>query len=178
MRYYDLGQKGTVHHAPVSLELERGAAAIGSEQPEAEPDEEVQDHRQRVEVTNAMEAAMSLCGRGEFETAKAQLAACQQNLEASTARKKDKRKSPLCAALETELEDAQRRVASSTAFQQGGMAEMMDAMQMHQMQRCTNITANAGVEAGSRARKTASKAMYIQQSQMACIQKSSASSRR
>merc|ERR1719487_1352168 len=114
------------------------------------------DHRERVEVTNAMEAAMSLCGRGEFETAQSQLAGCKRQLEANAAKRKDKsKKSPLSEALETELEDAQRRVASSTAFQQGGMAEMMDAMQMHKMQRCTNMTANVSVAVDSRSRKRA-----------------------
>ena len=46
---------------------------------------------------------------------------------------------------------------------------MMDAKQMHQQQRCTNMTANYSVAEHSKASKMASKAMYLNQQQQAYL---------
>jgi hypothetical protein len=170
VRYYDMSQRMTVQTDPVPLELERRP---GTEQPEAEPDEEVVDHRHRVEVTSALEAAITSCGQGDFEQAREKLAGCKRRLEASSARRKDKKKSVMTEVLETELEDAEQRVSSSSAFARGGCAEMMDAMQMHKQQRSTNMTPNFSVADHSKMKKMACKAMYISSRQKACIEKSS-----
>lgn len=173
VRYYDMQQRATVQTGAVVLDLERRPAE--EEQPEQEPDEEVTEHRQRVEVTNVLHEATGACDRGDYEDARGALAGAKRQLQESVARRKDRKRSQMQEALETELEDAERRCSSAALFQQGGGAEMQDAMTMMQQQRCTNFTANASCASEAVARKRASKMMYVQQQQQACIARSSAS---
>lgn len=173
VRYYDMQQRAFVQTAAVVLELERRPA---EEQPEQEPDEEVTEHRQRVEVTNVLQEAIGACNQGNYEQARGALAGAKRSLQESVARKKHAKRSQMQEALETELEDAERRCSSATLFRQGGGAEMQDAMMMMQQQRCTNFTANTSCASDAVERKQMSKRMYVQQQQQACIARSSAKS--
>merc|ERR1712159_515562 len=102
-------------------------------QPEAEPDEEVSAHRERVEVTRALKDAAEQSNRGQFESAQHVIVSTQEKI-------KSKKQSRMSPALLLELEDAHSRMASRSSWEQGGRAETMDAAQMHMMQRCTNVS--------------------------------------
>merc|ERR1712166_1272142 len=123
-----------------------------------EPDVEVFEQRQRVEVTNALKRAIGQCEAGDFQQAQTLLTdtkvQVQQRMAAS------KRPLPMAEALCAELDDAQVRMSSSSAFRLGGQAEMNDALMMHQFERCTNTyQSSMGIQ-------KASKSMYIQPQQM------------
>lgn len=184
VRYYDMAQKGTVETSFVALELERragGTAAEGDEQqpqPEMEPDEEVADHRERVEVTNALELCIAECERENFTKAQELIQGRKKQLAENCARRK-KGRTPMLEALAGELEDAERRVSSSSAFNAGGRAEMSDAMNMHRRQRVTTQYVNASVGLGDvergaelRASKAKSKGMYMNSVQSCKVAKS------
>merc|ERR1712093_16408 len=73
--YFDMSRRTTVLAPAVTMNLERRPAS--ETEPEVEPDDEVADQRQRVEVTNARETAIDLCDQGDFEEAQERLAGCQ-----------------------------------------------------------------------------------------------------
>jgi len=187
VRYCDLAQKATVETSFVALELERRAAGEEEEQPEMEPDEEVADQRERVEVTNALELCIAECERGNFSQAQEMIKGRQRRLEETCARRKSKGRTPMLEALAGELEDAERRVSSSSAWAAGGLAEISDAVTMHRRQRVTTGWVNASVGLGFgddsddddcergaklRASKAKSKGMYLLSTQASKVSKS------
>eukprot|EP00931_Biecheleriopsis_adriatica_P018148 TRINITY_DN1278_c0_g1_i1.p1 TRINITY_DN1278_c0_g1~~TRINITY_DN1278_c0_g1_i1.p1 ORF type:complete len:574 (-),score=172.02 TRINITY_DN1278_c0_g1_i1:334-2055(-) len=159
-RYVDLrGQQGVlVQTASVTMSVLR----VEEPQPELEPDAEVTDQRERVEVTRVLEQAAVHSDEGRFEEA-------QQLLQAQRS-KVSKRLTPISEALGLELQDAEQRMASRSTWQLGA-AEVKDAFQMHKMQRCTNSTMSASATVSKR-----SKAMYLTSMQSEWVRKSSAAS--
>merc|ERR1712151_1343072 len=107
-------------------------------QPEMEPDEEVVTQRHRVEVAQTLEDATSHGDAGRFEQAQRVLAEQVARLKSS------QKRSSTSAGLVLELEDAQHRMRSRSAWENGGSAECRDAMHMHRMQRATNASASIG----------------------------------
>merc|ERR1712187_78850 len=69
----------------------------------------------------------------QFDQALQVLDLCENKLKSSKAKS-----SPVHEALGQELTDARSRMRSRSMWEQGGRAEVRDATQMHQMQRCTN----------------------------------------
>lgn len=161
-RYRDLLQEAVVQTPSVVMEMDRQPA---EQQPEMEPDVEVLEQRQRVEVTAALEQAIGHCATGDFVKAQEVLTGTKSRVQHH--KTKMNRASPTTDALVAELEDAEGQMSSSSTFNRGGHAEMTDALLMHKHQRCTNVSASVG------GRTKSSKAMYIQTQQMACISKSS-----
>merc|ERR1712070_1005292 len=102
-------------------------------QPEMEPDEEVAAHRDRVEVSRALKEAAADSDLGHFEAAREKISAMDRKV-------KSRKQTKMSAAMLLELEDAQERMASRSSWEQGGRAEVNDAVQMHSMQRCTNVS--------------------------------------
>merc|ERR1712217_220006 len=153
-QYLDLNQKVFVQIAPVVMEAQR----CGEPQPELEPDVEVSAQRERVEVTRALQDAAGACDHGQFDNA------LQVINQAESRMKSAKRKTPMSEALGQELADARRRMQSQSMWEQGGRAEVKDAFQMHQTERCTNT-----MQAKGSAMKM-SKQMYCKSSQAAWIQ--------
>merc|ERR1712031_73680 len=102
--------------------------------PEAEPDEEVSAQRERVEVTRALQDAAEASDQGQFDQALQVLDLCENKLMSSRAKS-----SPVHEALGQELTDAKSRMRNRSVWEQGVRAEVEDATQMHQMQRCTNM---------------------------------------
>jgi len=49
----------------------------------------------------------------------------------------------MTCALDKELQDASTRMLSRQHWEQGGRAEVSDAVQMHSVQRCTNTVSSA-----------------------------------
>lgn len=144
LQYTDL-QRGCVLQTPVAT---MQATRVDEPQPELEPDEEVSAQRERVEVMQALQAATSHGEGGDFEQAQSVLSAAESRMAMKS------KKTRMSDALGAELADAKSRMASRSAWESGGRAEVKDAMQMHQVQRCTNIAQS------SRSRAKCSKAMY------------------
>merc|ERR1712151_1320787 len=94
--------------------------------------EEVSAQRERVEVTRALQDATEASDRGQFDQALQMIEQCDGRM------KNAKKKTKITEALEQELADARNRMRSRSVWEQGGRAELRDATQMHQMQRCTN----------------------------------------
>merc|ERR1712228_1084851 len=67
-------------------------------------------------------------------------AGARQMLESKANSLKAKKATRMSPALLLELEDASSRMASRSAWEDGGRAEVKDSMQMHRMQRCTNMS--------------------------------------
>jgi len=155
-RYMDLRSNRIVQTAAVVMEAQR----VEEPQPEAEPDEEVCAQRERVEVTRALQDASAASDRGQFDQALQVIEECDNRM------KQAKKRSPMSGALEQELMDARNRMRSRATWEQGGRAELRDAAQMHQMQRCTNMSNATG------AFQKRSKAMYCTQTQSSWINKS------
>jgi len=160
-RYTDLRTDRLVQTAAVVMEAQR----VEEPQPEAEPDEEVSAQRERVEVTRALQNAAAASDLGQFDQALQVLDSCESKLKSSKAKS-----SPVHEALGQELTDARCRMCSRSVWEQGGRAEVKDATQMHQMQRCTNMMQS------SMAPMKMSKAMYCNPTQGSWIQKSKGNS--
>jgi len=158
VRYTDLASGSTFQTSPVSMETTQ----VDEPQPEAEPDEEVSNQRDRVEVTRALEEAARQSDQGMFEQAQAVLDREDQRMKASK-----RVKTGLSQALQEELCDARERMRSRSMWEGGGRAEVCDAYQMHRMQRSTNY-----IESASAACSKSSKAMYMNTSQRSSVEKS------
>merc|ERR1711967_15741 len=156
LRYTDL-QRGCVLQTPVAaMQAER----VDEPQPELEPDEEVSAQRERVEVMQALQAATSHGEGGDFGQAQSVLSAAESRIAMKT------KKTRMSDALGAELADAKSRMSSRSAWESGGRAELKDAVQMHQVQRCTNIAQS------SKSRAKCSKAMYSSPASSAWVAKS------
>jgi len=103
-----------------------------------------------VEVTNILQLAAQKGEHGEFSGAQELLTTTEQRLQSSS--KKSKYNVALCQ----ELADAKNRMQSRSSWEGGGRAELMDACQMHSIQRCTNTYSSKS----SRVQKS-SKSMYV-----------------
>lgn len=135
---------------PVLLEVTR------CEEPEQEPDEEVVAQKERVQVADALESAISRGEEGNFEDARSVLEAQVQKLQSKRAPTENSK------ALLSEVQDAQRRLSSASSWSRGGKAEVADRAKMHKFQRCTNLyeaedSLSACVEFSSKSRYTTSK---------------------
>eukprot|EP00932_Pfiesteria_piscicida_P000176 SRR837773.10169.p1 GENE.SRR837773.10169~~SRR837773.10169.p1 ORF type:complete len:169 (-),score=61.82 SRR837773.10169:18-494(-) len=145
----DLSSSVAAQVPAAAMRLRR--AAEDEPQPELEPDVEVLAQRQRVEVAQALQDAVLAGDRGDFDGARGRLAEQVSKIKASPV------ETPVSAGLVLELEDAESRMQSRSAWERGGGAEVRDAMQMHRMQRCTNMS--PALPMSGRAAKC-SKAMY------------------
>jgi len=156
LRYTDL-RRGCVTQTPV---VTMQATRVDEPQPELEPDEEVSAHVERVEVMQALQAATSHGEGGDFEQAQSVLSAAEDRMSRKT------KKTRMSDALGGELADAKTRMSNKASWESGGRAEVKDAMQMHQVQRCTNIAQS------SKSRSKCSKAMYLSPASSAGVAKS------
>merc|ERR1711965_223923 len=141
-----------VQTTPVAME----AQVVEEPQPEAEPDMEVTAQRERVEVTQALQAASAASDRGNFGEAQQVLESCDQRLKCK------KQKTRMADVLGEEIADAQSRMQSRSLWEGSGRAEVRDAMQMHSMQRSTNMTVSSSAKCSKSSR---GKAMYLNCSQ-------------
>lgn len=132
VRYTDIrrGAGVLIRSRPTAMTVLR----VDEPQPEMEPDEEVVDQRERVEVTRALETATDRCNQGHFQQAQALL---QEQLS-----RVSKRASPISQALSRDLQDAQQRMTDQAVWTRTGRSEVEDTRQMHKVQRCTNTTAS------------------------------------
>lgn len=146
VRYTDLKRSAPVQTPVVAMATQR----VDEPQPELEPDEEVSAQRERVEVARTLKEAAEQSDRLDFEGAR-QALLCKAN--SMKAKKKATRMSP---ALLLELEDASARMSSRVAWEAGGRAEVHDSCQMHQTQRCTNMSVSK-----QSAVQKCSKGMYL-----------------
>jgi len=152
-RYRALREGALVQTPDVVLEAPR------TEEPEGEPDAEVAAQRQRVEVTDALEAAIRHGEEGRFGAAQEVLRRQEGRLRSAPCGAR------LSGALLGELEDAQRRLSSAEEWQQGGHAEVTDAMWTHRTERCTSTVS---------ASQKSSKSLYATRVQRASIDRSQA----
>jgi len=97
---------------------------------------------------------------GRFDEAQAVLSAQEQRLLSA------RHMSPISEGLVLELEDARTRMRSQSTWQHGGSAELLDAMQMHRMQRSTNASSSRACTT-----KKCSKAMYLTSQQRSWVSK-------
>merc|ERR1719265_653286 len=109
VRYQDLKQSAMLQSPCVVMATERCEEV----QPEAEPDEEVTAHRERVETTRALKDAMEQSNMGQFESA-------QQVIASTEHRIRSRKQTKMSPALLLELEDARSRMASRSSWEQGG----------------------------------------------------------
>jgi len=143
VRYTDLRSGSVVQTAPVVMET----SWVDDPQPEAEPDEEVSAQRERVEVTRALKQASVQSDMGQFEAA-------QHMLDVADKRMKGKRaKTAMSEALCSELTDAKCRMKSRMNWEAGGRAEVHDAVQMHTMQRATNMAMSSSCAVSKSSKK-------------------------
>lgn len=154
--YFSVRERASVHMPQDCLYAERTA------EPEGEPDEEVTTQRQRIEVTNALEQAIAHGEEGRFEDAQSMLDQNIQKLRSSPAQNETSK------ALLGELDDARCRLSSAADWQDGGQAELTDAMWMHRNQRCTNLTTTS-----SNRKDKCSKALYLRSAQRCSLQRNS-----
>jgi len=159
-RYWDLAARGAAQTPAAQMRLRR--TCEGEPQPEQEPDAEVTAQRHRVEVAQTLQAAASHGDAGRFGEAQQVLQAHEQRLRASPGGM-----TPISENLALELEDARNRMGSRSSWEAGGSAEVRDAMQMHSMQRTTNLNCSAATTT-----KKCSKAMYLTSAQSSWISKS------
>jgi len=157
VQYTDLKTGSLVQTTPVVMETQ----IVEEPQPEAEPDEEVTAQRDRVEVTRALQQAATQSDQGQFEEA-------QKVLEAAESRVKNNRKrTAMSVALTEELSDARERMRSRSVWEGAGRAEVQDSVQMHRMQRSTNLMFSSSASCAK-----SSKAMYCNRSQADAIERS------
>merc|ERR1712093_687600 len=161
-QYMDLKRNALVRTVPVVME----AQIVDEPQPEVEPDEEVSAQCERVEVTRTLNDASAASDLGQFDDAQRMLDNAEQRLGAC------KKKSPVTEAMTRELQDARNRMQNRSMWEGGGRAEVRDAAQMHNMQRCTNMMPSSGSVTKR------SKAMYCSAAQDSWIQKSKGRSSR
>jgi len=155
-RYYALHERAAVQTPAVHLHAERTA------EPEGEPDAQVVEQRQRIEVTNALETSLRDCEQGHFDKAREVLSQNAESLRRNPAQ------TPVSLALLAEVEDAQDRLKDEQAWLHGGHAEVSNAMWMHKQQRCTNTD-----ESNSMRSRKCSKALYTNSRQRASISRAS-----
>eukprot|EP00812_Abedinium_dasypus_P009792 NODE_3455_length_784_cov_256.427984.p2 GENE.NODE_3455_length_784_cov_256.427984~~NODE_3455_length_784_cov_256.427984.p2 ORF type:complete len:137 (+),score=39.99 NODE_3455_length_784_cov_256.427984:3-413(+) len=120
-------------------------------QPELEPDEEVGVQRERVEVTRALWEAATSCDQGAYDSAKHVVETMEAKVHSRRSKNHD--------AMMLELQDATARMRDRQSWEMGGRAEVLDCVQMHTTQRCTNSSDS------SRFSKQ-SKSMYLNSSQV------------
>lgn len=154
-RYHAVRDKATVQTPDVHLHAERTA------EPEGEPDAEVVEQRQRIEVTNTLESAIAQGEEGHFAKAQQVLSLRAEALRKSPAQ------TDVSRALLAEVEDAQDRLRDSQTWSHGGLAEVSNAMWMHKQQRCTNTDESSSSHA------KCSKQLYTNHRQRASIKRSS-----
>jgi uncharacterized protein YegL len=152
-KYWDLGANAAAQTPVAVMAAQRPAE---EPQPELEPDEEVTTHRNRVEVARALEEATVHGEAGRFQEAQALLSAHEDRLAAG-------KKTPTRDGLVSELQDARNRVKSRSSWENGGLAEVRDAMQMHRCQRTTNMSVSTSSPLKN------SKAMYCTPTQQSWI---------
>lgn len=157
-RYVDLNRSGVLQTPQVATTAER----CEEPQPEVEPDEEVSAHRERVEVTRALQEAAAHSDAGDFTAARELIGSTENKV-------KERKATKMSPALLLELEDACVRMASRAVWEQGGRAEVQDAAQMHKMQRCTNMSKVSAKARGSVSKM--SKEMYCSSSAQKSIMK-------
>lgn len=155
-RYNDLAEGCLMQTSPATVYADR----VEVPQPEQEPDEEVSAQRARVEVTRALRTAARSSDAGDFQDACRVLEETERQITAARSHR-------MTAPLSEELQDARNRMESRSAWEQGGRAEVRDAMQMHSVQRCTNLN----LSAKSKVAKS-SKAMYLNCAQESFIERS------
>jgi Mg-chelatase subunit ChlD len=154
-RYYAVRERAAVQTQLVQLRAERTA------EPEGEPDAEVVEQRQRIEVTNALENSIAQCEQGHFDKAQEVLSQRAESLRRNSAQ------TPVSLALLAEVEDAQDRLKDEQAWKNGGHAEVSNAMWMHRQQRCTNTDESMSFRC-----EKSSKALYTNSRQRASIKRS------
>jgi hypothetical protein len=153
-QYHAVREQTTVHTPEVHLHVQRTAELEG------EPDAEVVEQRQRIEVTNALESAIAQGQEGNFDKAQEVLSQYAETLRKAPAQ------TDVARALLAEVEDAQDRLRDSSTWHHGGHAEVSNAMWMHKQQRCTNT------DESKSARGKCSKALYTNSRQRASIKRS------
>jgi Mg-chelatase subunit ChlD len=151
-RYRSIQERALVQVPEVPLH------AVRTEEPEGEPDEEVTTQRHRIEVSNALEEAISQGEQGRFADAQRML---DENIEKVSS---SKSQNNVSKALLAELSDARCRLSSAADWNDGGHAELTDAMWMHRHQRCTNFSASK-----SNRLSKCSKQLYISPAQRSSI---------
>jgi len=154
-RYHAVRERATVQTPDSYLH-----ATISAE-PEGEPDAEVVEQRQRIEVTGTLESAIMQVEQGHFDTAQDLLRQRAEVLRTS------KSQTRVSQALLAEVEDAQDRLKDEQTWRHGGHAEVTNALCIHKMQRCTTTD-----ESTSAYVKT-SKSLYANSRQKAGISRSS-----
>jgi len=154
-QYRDLRSGGMVQTPLVPMQIE----AVQEPQPEQEPDEDVCVQRERVQVRQALKEAMEQGNCGNFTSAQDILTEAEQHL-----RPVDKR-SAASAALGQQLREAHSQMEDRSQYERRGRSTMCDAMQMHSVQRCTNMNLSA-----------TSQGMYMQAQQIQHVTLSSMSS--
>jgi len=157
-QYFGLAAGAVAQTQAVDMVLQR--TTIEEPQPEMEPDEEVVSQRHRVEVAQTLQDATAHGDAGRFQDAQQLLAAQAAKMKGS------KKRSAVSEGLVLELEDAQNRMQSRSSWQNGGSAELRDAMQMHRMQRATNVSMSSACSNEKR-----SKAMYLTKGQQEWVSK-------
>merc|ERR1712146_103835 len=125
-KYLSVREQATVQTPETYLHAQRTA------EPEGEPDAEVVEQRQRIEVTTALESAIAQGEQGHFDKAQEVLAKSADVLRECRAQ------SDVSRALLAEVADAQDRLRNEQTWRQGGYAEVSNAMCMHKQQRCTS----------------------------------------
>jgi len=156
-KYLAVREQATIQTPQTYLHAQRTSTA----EPEGEPDAEVVEQRQRVEVTTALESAIAQGEQGHFDKAQEVLAKSADVLRQSRAQTNVSR------ALLAEVQDAQDRLKDERAWRHGGQAEVTNAMCMHKQQRCT--TTDESVSAFQKC----SKSLYANSRQKAAISRSS-----
>jgi len=151
-QYKDLRSGGTVQTPLAPMQVE----SVQEPQPEQEPDEDVCVQRERVHVKQALRDAMEQGNSGNFTSAQEILTAAEQQLRPVGKR------SAASAALVQQLQEAHSLMANRSQYEGQGRSIMCDAMQMHSVQRCTNMNLSAPVQG-----------MYMQAQQMQHVNLSS-----
>jgi len=158
-KYWDLVAEGTRTCPCSEMRLHRTLA--DEPQPEMEPDEEVTTQRNRVEVAQTLQEAAACSDAGRFDEATSMITSHEERLRSG------KGQSAVTAVLQVELEQAKERMTSRQEWEDGGKAEMSDAVQMHKMQRTTNMSVSKKCHAS----KVACKELYLTAIQDSWIEK-------
>eukprot|EP00927_Polykrikos_kofoidii_P005114 TRINITY_DN1203_c0_g1_i13.p1 TRINITY_DN1203_c0_g1~~TRINITY_DN1203_c0_g1_i13.p1 ORF type:complete len:681 (-),score=97.74 TRINITY_DN1203_c0_g1_i13:352-2394(-) len=149
-----------VHTPPVLLEVAR------SEEPEAEPNEEVVSQRERVQVAEVLETAIVHGENGNFDQARCALEDQAKQLQSK------KTPTDVSKSLLSDIQDAQRRLNSSSSWSKGGKAQLADQAKMHKFQRCTNLFDSE--ESTMDAAAVSSKSHYTTSKQKSAVMRSKA----
>merc|ERR1712032_1266413 len=142
-RYHTIQGNATVDTPQVVLEVHR------SDEAEGEPDAEVVEQRNRVQVTQALERAIAQGDQGQYDEARDLLAQQCSHLRRC-------KETKINAGLIDEVEQAQNRLQSASAWRNGGKAWVEDSRQMFSKQRCTTMSRNITSQAAYMPSKAAS----------------------